>query len=103
MQQIDRMQTLIELKSVSPATAVPQSDATACDTTTPQHAINTQNNDNKKENGNFKTENVAVPQSNATTSNNTMPQHATLQNVAMPQPKKRGLFGRVMNAVFNDD
>jgi len=46
---------------------------------------------------------VAVPQSNVTTSNNTMPQHATLQKVAMPQPKKRGLFGRVLNAVFNDD
>jgi len=103
MQQIDRMQTLIELKSVAPATAVPQSNATACDTTTPQHAKNTQNNDNKKENNNSTTENVAVPQSNVTTSNNTMPQHATLQNVAMPQPKKRGLFGRVLNAVFNDD
>jgi len=103
MQQIDRMQTLIELKSVAPATAVPQSNATACDTTTPQHATNIQNNDNKKENNNLTTENVAVPQSNVTTSNNTMPQHATLQNVAMPQPKKRGLFGRVLNAVFNDD
>jgi len=103
MQQIDRMQTLIELKSVAPATAVPQSNATACDTTTPQHATKTQDNDNKKENNNSTTENVAVPQSNATTSNNTMPQHATLQNVAMPQPKKRGLFGRVLNAVFNDD
>jgi len=103
MQQIDRMQTLIELKSVAPATAMPQSNATACDTTTPQHATNTQDNDNKKENNNSITENVAMPQSNATTSNNTMPQHATLQNVAMPQPKKRGLFGRVLNAVFNDD
>jgi len=103
MQQIDRMQTLIELKSVAPATAVPQSNTTACDTRTPQHATNTQDNDNKKENNNSTTENVAVPQSNVTTSNNTMPQHATLQKVAMPQPKKRGLFGRVLNAVFNDD
>lgn len=103
MQQIDRMQTLIELKSVAPATVVPQSDATACDTTTQQHATDTQDNDNKKEINNLITENVAVPQSNATISNNTMPQHATLQNVAIPQPKKRGLFGRVLNAVFNED
>lgn len=103
MQQIDRMQTLIELKSVAPATAVPQSDATACDTTAQQHTTDTQDNDNKKEINNLITENVAVPQSNATISNNTMPQHATLQNVAIPQPKKRGLFGRVLNAVFNED
>ena len=103
MQQIDRMQTLIELKSVAPATAMPQSDTTACDTTTQQHATETQDNDNKKEVNSFITENVDVPQSNATISNNTMPQHATLQNVAIPQPKKRGLFGRVLNAVFNED
>ena len=103
MQQIDRMQTLIELKSVAPATAMPQSDATACDTTMQQHATDTQDNDNKKEINSLITENVAVPQSNGTISNNTMPQHATLQNVAIPQPKKRGLFGRVLNAVFNED
>ncbi|MFJ0129256.1 DNA-binding protein, partial [Acinetobacter baumannii] len=64
-QQIDRMQTLIELKSVAPATAAPHQDATACDTK--------------------------------------MPQHATLQSVAVPQHKKRGLFGRVLNAVFDND
>ena len=103
MQQIDRMQTLIELKSVVPATAMPQSNATACDTTMQQHATDTQDNDNKKEINSLITENVAIPQSNATISNNTMPQHATLQNVAIPQPKKRGLFGRVLNAVFNED
>lgn len=103
MQQIDRMQTLIELKSVAPATAVPQPDATACDTTTQQHATYNQDTDNKKEINNLMTKNVAVPQSNATISNNTMPQHATLQNVAIPQPKKRGLFGRVLSAVFNED
>ena len=103
MQQIDRMQTLIELKSVASATAMPQSDATACDTTMQQHATGTQDNDNKKEINNLITENVPAPQSNATISNNTMPQHTTLQNVAMPQPKKRGLFGRVLNAVFNED
>lgn len=103
MQQIDRMQTLIELKTVAPATALPQSDATACDTTTQQHATKTQDNDNKKENNNLTTENVAVKQSSATAGNNIMPQHGTLQNVAMPQTKKRGLFGRVLNAVFNED
>ena len=65
MQQIDRMQTLIELKSVAPSTAMPHPNATACDTLTLQRA--------------------------------------TLQNMAAPQPKKRGLFGRVLNAVFNDD
>ncbi|MCT9313245.1 DNA-binding protein, partial [Acinetobacter baumannii] len=26
-----------------------------------------------------------------------------LQNVAVPQHKKRGLFGRVLNAVFDND
>ena len=61
MQQIDRMQTLIELKS------------------------------------------VAVPQQNATAHNTPTLQRATLQNVALPQAKKRGLFGRVLNAVFNED
>ena len=48
MQQIDRMQTLIELKSVAPATAVPQQDATACNTSTPQHATSNQINENKE-------------------------------------------------------
>lgn len=48
MQQIDRMQTLIELKSVAPATALPQQDATACDTDMPQHATTQQDNDNKR-------------------------------------------------------
>ncbi|MBQ4982318.1 DNA-binding protein, partial [Acinetobacter baumannii] len=27
----------------------------------------------------------------------------TLQSVAVPQHKKRGLFGRVLNAVFDND
>ena len=29
--------------------------------------------------------------------------YATVQNLAMPQPKKRGLFGRVLKAVLNDN
>ena len=103
MQQIDRMQTLIELKSVAPATAVPHPDATACDSQTPQHATTDQNIENKENLNNDMAEIVAVPQQNATARDSQTPQHATLQNMAAPQPKKRGLFGRVLNAVFNDE
>ena len=103
MQQIDRMQTLIELKSVAPATAAPQQDATACDTDMPQHATTQQGNDNKKNNELNIVENVAVPQQETTAYHTQTLQHATLQNVAVPQHKKRGLFGRVLNAVFDHD
>ena len=103
MQQIDRMQTLIELKSVAPATALPQQDATACDTDMPQHATTQQDNDNKKNNEFNIAENVAVPQQETTAYHTQTLQHATLQNVAVPQHKKRGLFGRVLNAVFDND
>ena len=103
MQQIDRMQTLIELKSVAPATAAPQQDATACDTDLPQHATTQQDNDNKKNNELNIAENVAVPQQETTAYHTQTLQHATLQNVAVPQHKKRGLFGRVLNAVFDHD
>ena len=103
MQQIDRMQTLIELKSVAPATALPQQDATACDTDMPQHATTQQGNDNKKNNEFNIAENVAVPQQETTAYHTQTLQHATLQNVAVPQHKKRGLFGRVLNAVFDHD
>lgn len=103
MQQIDRMQTLIELKTVAPATAAPQQDATACDTDTPQHATIQQDNDNKKNNELNIAENVAVPQQKTTAYHTQSLQHATLQNVVVPQHKKRGLFGRVLNAVFNED
>ena len=102
MQQIDRMQTLIELKTVAPATAAPQQDATACDPDMPQHATRQQDNDNKKNNELNIVENVAVPQQETTAYHSQTLQHATLQNVAVPQPKKRGLFGRVLNAVFNE-
>ena len=103
MQQIDRMQTLIELKSVAPATAAPQQDATACDTDMPQYATTQQDNDNKKNNELNIVENVAVPQQETTAYHTQTLQHATLQNVAVPQHKKRGLFGRVLNAVFDHD
>jgi hypothetical protein len=103
MQQIDRMQTLIELKSVAPATAVPHPDTTACDSQTPQHATIDQKIENKENLNNDMAEIVAVPQQNATARDSQTPQHATLQNMAAPQPKKRGLFGRVLNAVFNDE
>lgn len=103
MQQIDRMQTLIELKSVAPATALPQQDATACDTDMPQHTTTQQDNDNKKNNEFNIAENVAVPQQETTAYHTQTLQHATLQNVAVPQHKKRGLFGRVLNAVFDND
>ena len=103
MQQIDRMQTLIELKSVAPATAVQHPDATACDSQTPQHATTDQDIENKENLNNDVAESVAMPQQDATAQDSQTPQRATLQNMAAPQPKKRGLFGRVLNAVFNDD
>ena len=103
MQQIDRMQTLIELKSVAPATAVPHPDATACDSQTPQHATTDQDIENKENLNKDVAESVAMPQQDATARDSQTPQRATLQNMAAPQPKKRGLFGRVLNAVFNDD
>ena len=103
MQQIDRMQTLIELKSVAPATAVPHPDATACDSQTPQHATTDQNIENKENLNNDVAASVAMPQQDATARDSQTPQRTTLQNMAAPQPKKRGLFGRVLNAVFNDD
>ena len=46
---------------------------------------------------------VATPQQDTTACDTQTLQRATLQNVATPQLKKRGLFGRVLNAVFNDD
>ena len=103
MQQIDRMQTLIELKSVAPATAVPHPDATACDSQTPQHATTDQNIENKENLNKDMAASVAMPQQDATARDSQTPQRATLQNMAAPQPKKRGLFGRVLNAVFNDE
>ena len=103
MQQIDRMQTLIELKSVAPATAVQHHNATACDSQTPQHATTDQDIENKENLNKDVAESVAMPQQDATARDSQMPQRATLQNMAAPQPKKRGLFGRVLNAVFNDD
>ena len=103
MQQIDRMQTLIELKSVAPATAVPHPDTTACDSQTPQHVTTDQNIENKENLNNDVAASVAMPQQDATARDSQTPQRATLQNMAAPQPKKRGLFGRVLNAVFNDD
>ncbi len=103
MQQIDRMQTLIELKSVAPATATPQQDTTACDTDMPQHVTTKQNIDNKNNIESIVAENVATPQRDTTAHHNQSLQHTTLQNVAVPQPKKRSLFGRVLNAVFDND
>lgn len=103
MQQIDRMQTLIELKSVAPATATPQQDTTACNTDMPRHATTNQHIDNKNNIDSIVAENVVTPQQDTTVHHNQSLQHATLQNVAVPQPKKRSLFGRVINAVFNDD
>lgn len=103
MQQIDRMQTLIELKSVAPATAVPQQDATACDNSTLQHAKSSQPIEKIQENLEKSFQSVAVPQQDATARDNSTLQHATVQNVAVPQPKKRGLFSRVLDAVLSDD
>ena len=82
---------------------ITQQDATACDTDLPQHATTQQDNDNKKNNELNIAENVAVPQQETTAYHTQTLQHATLQNVAVPQHKKRGLFGRVLNAVFDHD
>ena len=95
MQQIDRMQTLIELKSVAPATA--------CDTSTLQRAKSSELTENKKENIEKTFQSVAFPQQDATARDNSTLQHATVQNMAVPQPKKRGLFSRVLDAVLSDD
>ena len=103
MQQIDRMQTLIELKSVAPATVVPHPDATACDSKMPQHATTDQDIENKENLNKDVAASVAIPQQYATARDSQTPQRATLQNMAVPQPKNRGLFGRVLNAVFNED
>jgi hypothetical protein len=97
------MQTLIELKSVAPATAVPQQDATACDNSTLQHAKSSQPIEKIQENLEKSFQSVAVPQQDATACDNSTLQHATVQNVAVPQPKKRGLFSRVLDAVLSDD
>ena len=69
----------------------------------PQHATTQQDTDNKKNNELNIAENVAVPQQETTAYHTQTLQHATLQNVAVPQHKKRGLFGRVLNAVFDND
>ena len=103
MQQIDRMQTLIELKTVAPATVTPQQDTTACDTSMPQHATKKEEAENKEYLNKLVDENVAVPQHQTTADHIPTPRHTTLQNVATQQSKKRGLFGRVLNAVFNED
>ena len=66
MQQIDRMQTLIELKSVAPATAVQHPDATACDSQTPQHATTDQDIENKENLNKDVAASVAMPQQDAT-------------------------------------
>lgn len=101
MQQIDRMQTLIELKSVAPATAELQPDATACDTTTQQHATIPQNNEKKEEIQKKTSKNIEQEQPDTIACDTTTQQHATLQSVATPQSKKRGLFGRLARAVFS--
>lgn len=103
MQQIDRMQTLIELKSVAPATAAPQQHATVCDTDAPQHATTNQGDDNKDNINSFFVDNVATLQQNTTAEHNQTLQHATVQNEAIPKRKKRSLFGRVINAVFDNE
>lgn len=111
MQQIDRMQTLIELKTVAPATVVPHPDATACDTPMPQHAKIDQPTENKENLNKDMAENVADIQQNATAHttttlqryNATTLQRSMLQNVAVPQAKKRSLFNRVLHAVLRDD
>lgn len=103
MQQIDRMQTLIELKSVANTTAMPQEVATACDTSMQQQNSKPQTDENKEYLNNLVTHHVALPQQETMAGHTLTQQHATLQNVAMPHSKKRGLFGRVLQAIVNTD
>ena len=103
MQQIDRMQTLIELKSVANTTAMPQEVATACDTSMQQQNSKPQTDENKEYLNNLVTHHVALPQQETMAGHTLTQQHATLQNVAMPHSKKRGLFGRVLQAIVNID
>lgn len=102
MQQIDRMQTLIELKSVASATAVPHQDATTCDDSAPHYNKDDEIIENKEKNGLSDFQNVALPQQDATARYSSTLQHATSENVATSHPKKRGLFGRVLQAVLSD-
>lgn len=102
MQQIDRMQTLIELKSVAPATAVPHPDATACNTEMPQHATTDQDIENKEKLNKFVAESVAEPPPDAIARHVATLQRATLQSVAVPQPKKRSFFGRLLKAALDN-
>ncbi|HDX6051498.1 TPA: DNA-binding protein, partial [Acinetobacter baumannii] len=66
-------------------------------------ATTQQDTDNKKNNELNIAENVAVPQQETTAYHTQTLQYATLPSVAVPQHKKRGLFGRVLNAVFDND
>lgn len=102
LQQIDRMQTLIELKSVVPTTATQHQDTTACNSDMPQYDETSQNTENKEFNESIVVKSVAVPEHDAIARHVASPQHATLQNVAMQQSKKRGLFRRLLKVVLDD-
>ncbi|WP_375591502.1 plasmid replication DNA-binding protein [Acinetobacter baumannii] len=102
LQQIDRMQTLLELKTVAPATATQQQDATARNTATQQQDATGQLDENIEDKIKSTHQVVAAQQQHAIEQNNTKPQPATLQNIATQQPKKRGLFNRVVTAIFDN-
>lgn len=91
LDQIDRMQTLLEMKSqpVADAVAEQQSHATARDT---GEKI-AQDDEKQKENKNDVLHAVAMQQEESMASNDAVSQ--------VQQQKRRGLFGRVMRAVFD--
>lgn len=103
MQQIDRMQTLLELKNVAPTTAAQQQDATARNTHDQQQSDTPQTIDNIKSDANKIQHATAAQQQDAAANHSIKPQHAILQTVAAQQPKKRGILNRLVNAFFDND
>lgn len=103
MQQIDRMQTLLELKTVAPATSTQHDNATARNTTSQQHDETSQHNENMEDKIKTTHQVIAAQQRHAIEQNNIELQTATLQNIATQQPKKRGILNRVINALFDNN
>lgn len=103
MQQIDRMQTLLELKTVAPTTAAQQQDTTARNTHTQQQSDTPEPIDNIKSDVDEPQHATAAQQQDAAAHNSIKPQHAILQTVAAQQPKKRGILNRLVNAFFDND
>lgn len=103
MQQIDRMQTLLELKTVAPTTAAQQQDTTARNTHEQQQSDIPQTIDNIKSDADKPQHATAAQQKDAAANHSMQQQHAILQPVATQQQKKRGILNRLVNAIFDND